>query len=65
LQPTGIYRSEIAKRFTSEQRAVVFTYLSSSVGKKWRRMLPDIAKAEKEVGEQRIYCTGGPHRRVL
>jgi hypothetical protein len=55
LQPTEIYRSEIAKRFTPEQRTVVFTYVSSSVGKKWQRMLPDIAKAEKEVGEQRSY----------
>jgi hypothetical protein len=47
-----IYRSEIAKRFTSEQRAVVFSYVSSSVGKKWQLVQADLTKAEKEIGEQ-------------
>ena len=47
-----IYRSEIGKRFTPEQRALVFNYVSSPVGQKWQRMLPDITKAEKEVGAQ-------------
>ncbi len=45
-----IYRSEIGKRFTAEQRALVFNYLSSPVGQKWQRILPDIVKAEKEIG---------------
>lgn len=47
-----IVRAEIAKRFTSQQRGEVFTYLSGGVGKKMIGILPDLLKAEKEVTEQ-------------
>ena len=47
-----IVRAEIAKRFTTQQRGDVFTYLSGGVGKKMIGILPDLLKAGKEVTEQ-------------
>lgn len=47
-----IYRSEIAKRFSSAQRAEVFAYLRAGVGQKMGRILPDVLKATKEAAEQ-------------
>jgi hypothetical protein len=43
-----IYRNEVAKRFTVQQRAEVFAYVSSSVGKKMQRLLPELVKAEND-----------------
>ena len=43
-----IYRNEVAKRFTVQQRAEVFAYVSSSVGQKMQRLLPELLKAENE-----------------
>ncbi len=47
-----IYRSEIAKRFSSQQRAEVFAYVSTAVGQKMARILPDLVKVTKEAAEQ-------------
>ena len=47
-----IYRSEIAKRFNSAQRAEVFAYLKTGIGQKMIRMVPDMVKATKEAGDQ-------------
>jgi hypothetical protein len=47
-----IYRSEIAKRFSSSQRAEVFAYLKTDVGQKMGRIVPEVVKATKEAGEQ-------------
>jgi hypothetical protein len=47
-----IYRSEIAKRFSSSQRAEVFAYLKADVGQKMSRMLPDVLKATREAAEE-------------
>ena len=47
-----IYRSEIAKRFSSSQRAEVFAYVQTGIGQKMIRIVPDLAKATKEAGEQ-------------
>lgn len=47
-----IYRSEIAKRFSSSQRAEVFAYLKADIGQKMGRMLPDVLKATREAAEQ-------------
>jgi hypothetical protein len=49
---TEIYHSEIAKRFTAQQRAEVFNYLNSAVGQKWRKLMPELTKAEQEIGEE-------------
>jgi hypothetical protein len=47
-----IYRSEIAKRFNPQQRAEVFAYVSTGIGQKMIRTIPDVAKATKEAAEQ-------------
>jgi hypothetical protein len=46
-----IYRSEVAKRFTVQQRSEVFAYVSSSVGRKMQQMLPELVKAEHDAGD--------------
>jgi hypothetical protein len=47
-----IYRNEVAKRFTVQQRAEVYAYVSSSAGRKMSQVLPDLIKAEREAGDQ-------------
>jgi hypothetical protein len=47
-----IYRNEVAKRFTAQQRAEVYAYVSSSAGRKMSQVLPDLIKAEREAGDQ-------------
>ena len=46
-----IYRNEVAKRFTVQQRAEVFAYVSSSVGKKMQRLMPELVKAEHDAAD--------------
>ena len=52
-----IYRNEVAKRFTAQQRAEVFAYVSSSVGKKMQRLLPELVKAENDAAAAWGYDT--------
>lgn len=47
-----IYRSEIAKRFSSSQRAEVFAYLQTGIGQKMVRLVPDMVKATREAGDE-------------
>jgi hypothetical protein len=47
-----IYRSEIAKRFSPQQRAEVFAYVSTGIGQKMIRTISDVVKATKEAAEQ-------------
>ena len=47
-----IYRTEVAKRFNPQQRAEVFAYVSSAVGQKMQRLLPDLVKAEREASDE-------------
>jgi hypothetical protein len=47
-----VYRNEVAKRFTPQERAEIFAYISSALGKKMQRVLPELVKVEKEAAEQ-------------
>jgi hypothetical protein len=47
-----IYRSEVAKRFSSQQRAEIFAFSSTAVGQKMARLVPSLAKVIKNAAEQ-------------
>ena len=47
-----IYRSEVAKRFSSQQRAEIFAFSSTAVGQKMARLVPSLAKIIKNAAEQ-------------
>jgi len=52
LVTAEIYRSEVAKRFSSQQRAEVFAFSSTAVGQKMARVVPSLAKVIKDAAEQ-------------
>lgn len=47
-----VYRNEVAKRFTVQERAEVFAYVSSALGQKMQRLLPELLKVERGAAEQ-------------
>jgi hypothetical protein len=47
-----VIRNEVAKRFTAQQRAEVFAYQGSSLGRKMQQVVPEVIKAERSLTEQ-------------